>query len=672
MDDLKTLQDALYSIKPSDLTYEEWLNVGMALKDEGLTCDLWDDWSRSDTRHRDNDCYSRWDGFVGSGVTVATIYHYAETYGHWTKNRDLDWDDGIAESDFYREVLTNEKKEEEPWEMAVRYLEIMFHPDETVSFVTAAEFNEKGQKWTPANAGLVRKCSDLIKDLYKHKDLDCTFGTINRKAGAWIRHNPTIGPNNKDVTRFDHVLVESDSMDIEEQNKLLINLRLPITALVESGGKSVHALVKVQAKDALEYKERVNFLFDYLSQHNYVVDAANKNPARLSRLPGAVRNGNVQRLIATEIGCASWLDWKDYIEGITDDLPDPVDFLEQMKNPPKVAPELISGILREGAKCIITGDSKCGKTCLSQTIAVCIAEGIPWLGKFSCAKKPVLYINLEVQEADLFDRFEKIYREMGIRPSGKIRSWNLRGCPVPLEKLAAKVARINRKYGPFGAIFLDPIYKVQTGDENSAEAISKFCLEMDKIARETGASVIYDHHHPKGYAGDRKAIDRGAGSGVFARDADTMIDLSNIEPGNDASDLVRELMDQKERPMEMSFVLRNFEDQNPLKVWFKFPAHYIDRANLLKNCYVEGSAKANFSKNPNRKSDDQKARILEEAFLEVSESGLASLRDMVKVSKITDKTLRKYINESEEFTLKNGVVSRVRKLEDGEIPDVLR
>lgn len=672
MDDLKTLQDALYSIKPSDLTYEEWLNVGMALKDEGLPCDLWDDWSRSDTRYENGICSRKWDSFAGSGVGVGTIFHYAETYGHWTRSRDLDWDDAILESDYYHEVLTNEKKEEEPWEMAVRYLEIMFHPDETVSFVHNAEFNEKRQKWDPADAGSVRKCSDILKDLYKFKDLEAAFGTINRKAGAWIRHNPAIGANNKDVTRYDHVLVESDSLPIEEQQKLLINLKLPITALIESGGKSVHALVKVDAENDLEYKERVTFLFDYLSQHGFVVDTANKNPARLSRLPGAIRNGNIQRLLATEIGCTSWLDWKDYIDGVTDDLPDPVDFLEQMKNPPQVAPELISGILREGAKCIIMGDSKCGKTCLSQTIAVCIAEGIPWLGKFSCAKKPILYINLEVQEADLFDRFGRIYREMGIKPSGKIRSWNLRGCPVPLEKLAAKVARINRKFGPFGAIFLDPIYKVQTGDENSAEAISKFCLEMDKITRETGASVIYDHHHPKGFAGDRKAIDRGAGSGVWARDADTMIDLSNLDPGNDAADLVRELMDQKEKPMEMSFVLRNFEDQKPLKVWFKFPTHYIDKANLLKDCYIEGSKKANLSKSQNRKSADEKARILEMAFLEASENGLATLKNMIKVSKTSDKTLRKYISESEEYTLKNGVVSRVLKLEDGKIPDVLR
>ena len=84
MDDLKNLQDALYSIKPSDLTYEEWLNVGMALKDEGLSVNLWDDWSRPDSRYEYGVCANKWRSFSGVGVGVGTIFHYAETYGDWS------------------------------------------------------------------------------------------------------------------------------------------------------------------------------------------------------------------------------------------------------------------------------------------------------------------------------------------------------------------------------------------------------------------------------------------------------------------------------------------------------------------------------------------------------------------------------------------------------------
>ena len=136
--------------------------------------------------------------------------------------------------------------------------------------------------------------------------------------------------HNKDVTRYAYVLAESDNLTIEEQKKLLIGFKLPIATLVESGGKSVHAAVKVDAKDAVEYRQRALFLFDWLAKHKFIVDENNKNEARLSRLPGAMRNGNLQRLIATNIGCSSWLEWKDYIEGVDDDLPQTVSLLDQL------------------------------------------------------------------------------------------------------------------------------------------------------------------------------------------------------------------------------------------------------------------------------------------------------------------------------------------------------
>src|SRR5574344_1318354 len=674
MDDLKALQDALYSIKPSDLSYEEWLNVGMALKDEGLSVNLWDDWSRSDSRYEYGVCANKWKSFSGSGVGVGTIFHYAETYGDWSRSRDLDWDDGIFESDYYHDVLDTEKKpDEQPCEMPLRYIETMYQPDEPVNVVVNSEFQEKRDKWTPIGNGAVRKANDIIKDLKKYKDLEYAFRTINTVAGAWIRHNPSTGSRDENVVRFDHVLVESDSLSIEEQKKLLINLKLPITALIESGGKSVHALVKVQAKDAQEYDQRAKFLFDYLSKHSFLVVNANKNPARLSRLPGAMRDGKLQKLLATNIGCSSWAEWIDYINGVDDDLPQIDSLWDMFEAPDEMPEEIISSILYEGGKMIITGDSKSGKTCLSQNLTVCIASGQPWLGKYHCKQGRVLYINLEIRKEMLKRRFRSMFKDLNIEPShstlDNIRTWNLRGKALPLDQLAAKIIRRARADGPFLAIIIDPVYKVQQGDENSAESISKFCNALDKIAEETGAAIIYDHHHPKGDVGNKKAIDRGAGSGVFARDADAMIDISNIVTGNDAADAVLEMIKEGERPMEMSFVLRDFPDRPSQKIWFKYPVHFLDRANLLENCYIEGSDKANFSKNPNRISDDEKRRIIEDAFFECRENGRARIADMATYAEKDKKTIKKYVVEVGGFdTSERGFVKR----NTDDFPDVLK
>ena len=661
----KSLLEALNAIDPSRLNYAEWIEVGMALKAEGHPCSVWDDWSRKDpARYHDGDCDKKWETFEGSGTTGGTIIHFAQTYGNYTPNRDLDWDDGLEA--YYEETLTAQAKpEEKPYQMAVRYIETLFQPDEKISFVHSAVQNKDG-KWVPADGGNVRTASEIIKDLNKHRKMDAGFGTINESAGAWIRMNPTTGPSDKNVTRYAYSLVESDQLNIEEQQKMLINFKLPIAALVESGGKSVHAIVKVDAKDLTEYKQRVSFLYDWLAKHSFIVDEANKNPARLSRLPGAMRNGKMQRLLATDIGCTSWLDWLDHVRGVDDDLPSMRSLWEQAQDPPELSPELISGILREGCKMIITGESKAGKTCLSQNLAVCIAEGKPWLGKFQCQQGKVLYINLEVEEASLYKRFEAMYKAMKLKltkeGASNIIPWNLRGYAVPLDKLAEKIIRRCRNTGPYKAIILDPLYKVQQGDENSAEAIIKFCNALDMIAHETGAAVIYDHHHPKGPSGERKVIDRGSGSGVFSRDADAICDISFLSPSKDALELLGQQIKDGEKPMQIAFVLRDFKDVEPINLWFGFPLHFVDKTGLLDGAPVEGSREDNFNQSSKRTSESERKAALDRVYRACEENGIASITEMIAYAngEPSEASIRRYIKEFSDTyeTVKRGFIRK--------------
>lgn len=667
-DDQRALLKALEALDPSRCTYSEWVQVGMALKAEGLTCSDWDDWSRRDPdRYEAGGCEAKWKTFSDTGKTNGgTIFYLAEQYNNYKPFKELDWDDGLDA--YYEEVLTIEEKEEHPWEMAKRFLETLYQPDETVSYVHSAQWDEKKEKWKPSGPGHVRKVSDIIKDLKKHKNLEDAFGTFNEKAGGWIRVNPTEGPKDEHVTRFAYVLAESDDLSIEEQKKLFINFKLPIATLVESGGKSVHALVKVDAQNEGEYRQRAAFLFDWLAKHKFIVDKNNANPSRLCRLAGVMRNGNVQKLLATDIGCSSWLEWKDYIEGVDDDLPSFRSLREQRQNPPQLSPELIGGILREGCKMIITGQSKAGKTCLSQNLAVCIAEGRPWLGKFSCQQGKVLYINLEVEEASLYQRFNFMYKAMGIEMTDKggdnIIPWNLRGHALPMDKLAPKIIRRCRNTGPYKAIILDPLYKVQQGDENSAEAIMRFCNALDKIAHETGAAIIYDHHHPKGDAREN-VIDRGSGSGVFSRDADAICDISNLSPGKEVLEIINSKMQDGEKPMQISFVLRDFKDVEPMNIWFRFPLHFVDDAGLLDGAPIKGSREDNLNQSPKRTSENDRKTTLDMAFSMCAENGVASLDDMADWcnGSPTKKTLRNYIKEfSDDYECKN---SMVRKREKG-------
>jgi RecA-family ATPase len=375
-----------------------------------------------------------------------------------------------------------------------------------------------------------------------------------------------------------------------------------------------------------------------------------------------MRGDKCQTLLATNIGVSTWEEWLDELAGISDDLPPIVSFSEMLKNPPEEVPELIHGVLHVGCKMIITADSKAGKSCMAENLAICIAEGRPWMNTFQCEKGRVLYIDLELSQRAIYDRTKLIRKELDVNSSiPNLEFFPLRGYAESLESLLPKIVRRARSKN-YSAIVIDPLYKVQSGDENSAEALSKFCNGLDRLARQTGAALIITHHHPKGKSGERKALDRGAGSGVIARDADAIIDLSYLDPGTNPDALIAELLQKKHQPMQMSFILRDFESPADKKVFFKFPIHFFDTDNVLTGMPLEGSREANLKRSPNRTTPEWRKKTLDEIFEAVQMDGAAALKDMNKYAdgKPTARTLRRYIDEfSDDYRLENGVVTKL-------------
>lgn len=119
-------------------------------------------------------------------------------------------------------------------------------------------------------------------------------GTPQDKCGAWIRMNPTDGKGIADnnVTAFRFALIECDDVPLALQLSLLAKLKLPVAAILTSGGRSVHAKLRLDAKDAIEYREKVDKLYETLTK--FGICKSNKNPSRLSRLPGVQRKIGAQ------------------------------------------------------------------------------------------------------------------------------------------------------------------------------------------------------------------------------------------------------------------------------------------------------------------------------------------------------------------------------------------
>lgn len=725
------LTEILEYIDPSTCSYQEWINVGMALKHEGYTVSDWDMWSMKDVnRYHSGECAKKWATFQGSSapVTAGTIIQMAKENGYHYENvsAELDWDSEIGSKDELVVVDRNWLERSEihipeqwnPTEQIITYLETLFEPDENVGYVT--ESWEHDGKFLPSKGCYDRTAGQLIKELYQCKgDIGSVLGDYNSEVGAWIRFNPLDGKGvkNENVTEFRYALVESDTMDISAQKAIITELELPVAALVYSGKKSLHAIVKIDASTYEEYKKRVDYLYNVCNKNGLKLDIQNRNPSRLSRMPGVMRNDKKQYLLDTNIGKENWNEWREWIESVNDDLPDPESMADVWDNLPELAPPLIDGVLRQGHKMLIAGPSKAGKSYALIELCCVIAEGKKWL-EWNCTQGKVMYVNLELDRASCLHRFKDVYTALGIAPDNlsNIDIWNLRGRSVPMDKLAPKLIRRASKKN-YIAIIIDPIYKVITGDENSADQMAHFCNQFDKVCTELGCAVIYCHHHSKGAQGGKRSMDRASGSGVFARDPDALIDLVELELNddilkqeknkavckvcegwlykydklyhasqddlcsetqmlalcreyleNDAYECVIEDVGKARKTVEsrsawrIEGTLREFPKFAPVNLWFKYPVHNIDNIGVLKDIAVDDGMpmwKKNFSK---KKTDaerkNERKNSLETAFEACGIDDKVTVKAMAEYMGVTEKTVRNRLKEHGGFWIDEGQVGK--------------
>lgn len=732
------LKEALTYIDPSVLSYSEWCAVGMALKQEGYSVSDWNSWSRRDPeRYHSGECERKWDSFQGNAmpITGATILKMAMDSGYTPAGRGyvLGWEDEIGPGQENlivpdpgwvegKEVV--EPSSWDPAKQLITYLETLFESTENVGYVTQCWENNEG-KYVPTKGCWDRTAGQLIEELSRCKgDIGAVLGDYRPEVGAWIRFNPLDGQGirNANVTDFRYALVESDSMDLDRQNALIRELDLPVACLVYSGKKSLHAIVRIEAANYEEYRKRVDYLYRICQKNGMEIDRQNKNPSRLSRMPGVMRNGHKQFLMDVNIGKKSWAEWQEWIEGIDDNLPDSENMAQLWGNLPDLSPPLIQGVLRQGHKMLLAGPSKAGKSYALIELCCAIAEGKSWLG-FRCALGKTLYVNLELDRASCLHRFQDVYTALGWEPRHleNIDIWNLRGNSLPMDKLAPKLIRraFKRRYL---AVVIDPIYKVITGDENSADQMAHFCNQFDKICTELGCAVIYCHHHSKGLQGGKRSMDRASGSGVFARDPDAMLDLIELDMTDslkkqeenkaactcalsilqrDCPDCMDEISQddqcseknlleaarrllsakqykdmlhqieaakktaQAKTAWRIEGTLREFPKFAPLNLWFDYPVHKLDQTGALNDIQPEADTppwKKNFpkKKSPEERRKDR-ANSIETAFDACSMGGESvPISYLADYTGTTEKTVRNRLKEHGGFWIDGGNVGRKR------------
>ena len=97
------------------------------------------------------------------------------------------------------------------------------------------------------------------------------------------------------VTGWKHIVLESDELPAEDWLRIVVSLPLPIAALYTSGGRSIHALLRMPCGSKAEWDAMKKMLTPVVCPLG--ADLGALSAVRLSRLPGCYRGDRLQKLL---------------------------------------------------------------------------------------------------------------------------------------------------------------------------------------------------------------------------------------------------------------------------------------------------------------------------------------------------------------------------------------
>jgi hypothetical protein len=231
----------------------------------------------------------------------------------------------------------------------------------------------------------------------------------------------------------------------------------------------------------------------------------------------------------------------------------------------KLPTDVVCGAIYHATKAAIGGASKSYKTWLLLDLAISVATGTAWMGKLETNKGRVLFVNFELPRPFLNRRIQAICDDHQVNVDRDMLTvWHLRGRIRDWPRLQRRI-----RPGQFDLIILDPVYKLlllsgsQFGvrDENAAGHIALLLDEMEALPTRTGAAMVFGSHFSKGSQAGKESIDRISGSGVWARDPDTLIIFTKHE---------------QEECYSVEITLRLHAPIQPFVVRWEFPSFLAD------------------------------------------------------------------------------------------------
>jgi hypothetical protein len=180
---------------------------------------------------------------------------------------------------------------------------------------------------------------------------------------------------------------------------------------------------------------------------------------------------------------------------------------------------VVEGAILAAQHGVLGGTWKAGKGWDACDLAVSIASGTPWLGRFACPSPgPVLmFVAEEGDEREIMRRMEAIAGARGL------------GCRDLPVHVALAVPRISDNLDLLGfareidfvkptLTVIDPLYRAAVGaDARSLIGMGEVLGRLDPISREAGSALVAVHHNNRSREAKGSASFSGAGAAEWGR-----------------------------------------------------------------------------------------------------------------------------------------------------------
>lgn len=227
---------------------------------------------------------------------------------------------------------------------------------------------------------------------------------------------------------------------------------------------------------------------------------------------------------------------------ITQDLP-PVDWL-------------VTDLIAKQDRVVVYGEFGSLKSWLLLDLALAIAAGQPWLGRFAVPhSERVLYVDEEMSKRTLTRRV----RQLGVGRSGlsgnaPFSAMSLGGVTLREEKDSQALLQHLQSAGfDPDVVILETLRRVMVGSELDAQDVAQFWRALRPF-QECGKTVIVSHHMRKTLLHGGNALrDRASGSTDILGGADTAFAVTRKEPGRVVLNCVKSRNAEEAQPFAALF-----------------------------------------------------------------------------------------------------------------------